>query len=249
MGACRMQKTLDFNDAWNDAISLLRIHKEAAIAIAGVFIFLPTLIYGYMFPPPDFVSPPGSDAYTNEVLTYFSGIAPWLLPISILAMIGTLAINCVVLNNAKPTTGQSIGISMKKFFTLFVASIVSGFVVMFGFIFLFVPGIYLMVKFSQVANVIAAEDESNPITALTRSWAVTKGNSLRIFAFLLIIGIVGYIAMIIIDIVLGGGAKIVLPAGAGLLFVAFVSAFTATIFNLIMLFVYMAIYRQLGASQ
>jgi uncharacterized membrane protein len=77
--------------------------------------------------------------------------------------------------------------------------LLSGLAIGLGLLLLIVPGIYIAVKFSQIRAVIAAENQLNPIEVLSRSWQITKGNSLRIFSFLLIVVIVAAIAMIVFN--------------------------------------------------
>ena len=37
---------LNYVECWSGAMAILRDHKEAILAIAGVFLFLPTLLMG-----------------------------------------------------------------------------------------------------------------------------------------------------------------------------------------------------------
>lgn len=76
---------------------------------------------------------------------------------------------------------------------LIVVSIVTVIAVLVGFIFLFVPGIFLAVclAFAQVA--VAVED-AGVIEALQRSWSLTKGHRLRLFVLGFIVTIPALIA-------------------------------------------------------
>jgi hypothetical protein len=88
----------------------------------------------------------------------------------------------------------------------------------------------------------------NPVTALSRSWALTKGNSLRLFLFYCLL----FVALIVIAIVLGivlGIIGAIAGDGAALM----ISGLSNAIINLIGLTIFLAVlaaaHRQLsGAS-
>ncbi len=242
-----MSKELDFTAAWNEGMALLKAHREAALAITGVFMFLPQLIFGYMFPQPAFDTS-NPETVFGELMAFYQLIAPWTLLMGILSGVGFLAINFIAINHTQPATGDAIVMGAKHYVTLLVASILSGLAIGIGLLLLLVPGLYLAVKFSQIRTVIAAENQLNPITVLSRSWEITKGNSLRIFAFVLIIVIVAAIAMITFNAVLGGGAMLILKGNAGLFISALVAAFSSAVITLLLEFINMGIYRQLTAK-
>lgn len=84
-----------------------------------------------------------------------------------------------------------------------LGGIVYGFLVFIGSIFLIVPGIIAYVAFAFVLIYIAVEDE-NFIIALGDSWALTRGNWLRLFVLLVIafitIDIVGGVLSVIVQL-------------------------------------------------
>ena len=96
--------------------------------------------------------------------------------------------------------------------------------------------VYVSIKVSLLAPVIAIEKNLNPVTALVRSWTLTKGNSLRIFAFFLLIGIVILVLSVIAGLLLGltagvgdGIGNIVLSLGNGLISMAYTSVLVAVL--------------------
>ncbi len=242
-----MSRELDFTAAWNDGIALLKTHREAALAIAGVFIFLPSLIFGFLFPQPEFDASGNSNVVMAQLIEFYKTIAPWALLMGVFSGIGTLAVNFMAINPRHPVTGEAIISGAKSYLTLLGASILSGIAIGLGLLLLIVPGIYFAVKFSQIRTVIAAEDQLNPITALSRSWQLTKGNSLRIFGFVLVIIIVSAIAMLIFNM-LFAGLGLVLPGSAGLFVTALGSALSSALFVLLLEFINMGIYRQLSTT-
>lgn len=72
---------------------------------------------------------------------------------------------------------------------LVVVSLITGVAVGVGFVFLVIPGIFLAVAlaFSQLAVVV---EDAGVVEAVKRSWSLTKGNRLRLFALGLIVAVV-----------------------------------------------------------
>ncbi|MDZ4275254.1 MAG: amino acid permease, partial [Erythrobacter sp.] len=110
-----------------------------------------------------------------------------------------------------------------------------------------VAGVYVFIKFSLIAPVIAIEGVRNPITALARSWRLTKGNSLRIFTFFILlfltIGIIAALVTGIFAVVFSAFDSQVASIGNGL-----VSAVINSGLTVLFLVVVAAIHRQLAGQ-
>ncbi len=59
-------------------------------------------------------------------------------------------------------------------------------------LFLCIVFFYLAIRFC-LANAVAVAESSNPLAILKRSWSLTRGNALRLFVFLILMGIVGLV--------------------------------------------------------
>jgi hypothetical protein len=243
-----MEKKLDFTAAWNDALALLKGNLEVVLPVAGVFLLLPQIVLGFVLPTPEITPGATGDAALKQLTEMISAFVPGLLVIILASIIGNLAIYSLVLKQERPSVGQALAIALTMFIPMFLASILGGIASMIGFIFLLVPGIYLAIKFSLTGPALVAENIKSPIAALQRSWELTKGNSLYIFAFFLIIGIVGLIVMGVSSAIFTAIFTMVLPDSASLLVSAIISGILQTIFNIVILFIGIAIYRQLSAS-
>jgi hypothetical protein len=116
--------------------------------------------------------------------------------------------------------------------------------VLVGFVLVLV-GAYLFVKFSLIAPVIAIDGVRNPITALRQSWRLTKGNSFRIVAFVLLlfftIGIISALVSGILGLVFSAIGGQIADIGNGI-----VSAAVNTLIGVIFLVVIAAVHRQLA---
>lgn len=65
--------------------------------------------------------------------------------------------------------------------------------------------IYLALRLSMTLPAIAIEDHRNPITALRRSWDMTRGHVLRLLALFVIVGVLmGLVAFVVFSATVGG---------------------------------------------
>src|SRR5690606_3205674 len=109
----------------------------------------------------------------------------------------------------------------------------------------FVAILYLMTKFSLVSPVIAIDRMLNPVAVLQRSWQLTKGNSVRLFLFYVLLVIVA----IVISIVIGLVAALLgaLAGASGALIVSGVfNALVNMAFVIVFLAILAAVHRQLS---
>ncbi|MFC7136509.1 hypothetical protein ACFQRB_08220 [Halobaculum litoreum] len=121
---------------------------------------------------------------------------------------------------------------------LLVVSVITSFAIGVGFVFLFFPGVFLMVSliFAQLAVVI---EDRGVVESLTRSWSLTSGNRIRLF-------LLGVVVVAIGSVVGGvfGLFGIVSPVAGNLLSAAsfgFVSLFSIAVL--------VSAYRQLADAE
>jgi len=80
--------------------------------------------------------------------------------------------------------------------SMFVGGLVVGLAIMVGFVFLFVPGIFLAVCFLFFTFAVGVEDRGI-IGALKRSWALSRGNRLKLAVLVILAGVIGFISGIV----------------------------------------------------
>jgi hypothetical protein len=100
--------------------------------------------------------------------------------------------------------GDGLGRGLSRFWPLVGLSICAGLGMIFGFILLIVPGLILLTMW-WVAVPACVLDRTGPIRSLERSGDLTRGNRWRIFAVILVIGIVSKVvgAILSVPILLG----------------------------------------------
>ena len=259
---------LEMNRAWGQAMALIGANKDVVFVVACVFFFLPYMIFLIAMPEMAALGDPATADAAFEQLGAFYADAWWaMLLISILQGIGMLGLLALLTDHRRPTVGEALKIGVSKILSYLAAyillAIVVGMVAMLliggagatgslavgfvGFVAAFALAAYAFVKFSLVAPVLVKEGVANPITALQRSWRMTKGNSFRLFAFYFLLVIALFVLMMVISIVVGLVLALFGPGaqtfGSALLG-SLMNALWATIF----LAVLAAVHDQLGGT-
>lgn len=251
----------DMNAAWRDTVALLQANKDLLLVIAGLFFFLPALAF-VMFLPDLTRNLEGlsNEAVLNTVLEVYQRNAHWFALSTILQSIGVLAMLALLRAKERPTVGEAlstgaiafvpyliaqillgvaIGLAIGLPITLAAASGIGALAFLIGM--LAIPAVfYLMIKFAMVAPVMAIERTFNPIKAMQRSWSLTKGNSLRIFLFFVLV----IVAVMVIAILLTLVAQLI-GAFAGSIVEGALTSLFGAIYTTVVVAVLAAIYRQL----
>lgn len=236
--------------SWNDALALLRVHKEAVAAIAGVFIFLPNLLWAQFVgePPVEGLVEP-AEIQAAQMNFMIDNAFSFALSNLVIAF-GTLALYILFSPNQRATVGDILKAAAGLFLFFFAANILVAFGLFFGFILLIIPGFYLLGRLALVPMVVADLAERNPVEAVRKNWELTKNNGWSIFFFLAMIVLVGAITILVISLVTGllGG---LITGGQGLpLLENVISSALGTVFQVVLIAVIAAVYRQLtGKTQ
>lgn len=261
--------------AWSSAMSMIAQNKDTVSAIVGLFYFLPYLAVGLLVPeaanPQSPEVAPGASpdaaaqAAFDQLMGAYADNWPVLLAVTIAQFIGSLALLALLGNPDSPTVGEALKRGLTAAPSYFVSQVISALLVSvvvgvpLGLVIAVAPGLavavaaflavlaslYLFVKFSLLAPVVAIGGERNPITALKRSWAVTKGNSLRIAIFMLLLIVTILIIAGLVGLVLGLVFAL-FDAGIAEIGNAVVAAITNTVLGVMFVLVLAAVYQQLA---
>ena len=253
----------DMGRAWNEAVAMLSANWKLVLVIAGVFFFLPLVAFALLIPGAGALSNPTAEP--EEMLAALgAGVIVGYLVYTALTYIGTLALLNLLSDRTRPTVGQAIGAGARGFLTYFVAQLLM-FLALALLAFVVVGGltaistalgvvgalivlplvVWIYVRLSLTAPVIAVEGVLNPIAALRRSWGLVKGNSLRLFAFYLVILVVMLVLFLVLSIVFGVFAALG-GAGAALFVSAFVQGLITMAFAALFVAVVAAVHSQLA---
>ena len=262
---------LDMGLAWSDATALLAGNRNVVMVVAGVFFFLPyfaimLLVPETMQPQAEMGADPADAEQAMQMLGQLYADIWWVFVIiGVTQAIGMLALMTLLTDRNRPTVGEAIArggrgflsyIGAQILFALFLGMVVALLIalgagiaggtgaVLTGVI-AFVIAMYLFIKFSLTAPVIAIDGILNPIGILQRSWQLTKGNSFRLLLFyallFLALGVVSMVVTMVVGVLsaaMGGQLELI---GNGL-FAALLNAAFVVIF----LGVLAGVHRQLS---
>lgn len=272
------KRKLDMGKAWTQTTGLIGANRDTISALAGLFFFLPSFAAGLLAPemvnPPPPETPAGGDpqaamqAMMDQMTAVYADNWPLFLIITIAGFVGSMSLLALLSDRGNPTVGEALSKGLRSIPSYIAAQLLSALAaglaigLPFGLIAAFTPPaitvlatlvliilmVYLIIKFSLIAPVVAIDEVRNPFSAIARSWRLTKGNSLRILLFLLLllitIAIIGGLVAAVLTLVLSAFGGAVASIGSGL-----VNALVNTVVSVIFLVVIAAIHRQLaGAS-
>lgn len=267
-------RKLDMGRAWTLATGLMGGNRDTISAIAGLFFFLPSFAASIFVPelanPPQPPAAGGNseaamEAALGQVTAIYADNWPVFLAIFVIQFIGSMSLFALLSDRGNPTVGEALGTGLRSIPSYLAAQLLTalaGGVIIglpLGIVSAVAPGpvvglvliaavvvmIYIFIKLSLIAPVIAVEGERNPLQAIARSWRLTKGNSFRIalFLFLLMftIGIIAALVSGLLGVVLAALGEPVTTIGIDL-----VSALVNAVVTVIFLVVTAAIHRQLA---
>lgn len=268
-------RKLDMGKAWTQATALMGSNRDTIGAIAGLFFFIPSFAAAIFVPelsnPPQ--PPGGADANSEaamqavfgQMMQAYADNWPLLLALSIIQFIGAMSLFALLTDRGNPTVGEALRTGLRSIPTYIgaqlattlavgiaigvpiglTAAIAPPAVLLLVALIAAVVALYVFIKFSLIAPVIAIEGERNPFAAIARSWRLTRRNSARIalflFLLLLLIGIVATLVTGILGLVLSAIGEPVTTIGINI-----VSALANAIVTVILLVVTVAIHRQLA---
>lgn len=215
----------DLDTAWKDTSRLLRDNFALLVVLAGVFFFVPYAALMLFVPEiaelGQMQADPGSDAMFDAVMAVYTNYWWVFLIVAVVQGIGLLAMLALLRHRDKPTVADAITTGAVSFPSYFIAQLLQSLLLVFvstlligiplaigfsvgaflGVIAAFVAFIYILTKLSMTSPIIAIDGVRNPINALGGSWKLTKGNSLRLFAFYALIFVAFIIASTVFSLI------------------------------------------------
>lgn len=236
---------LSYSAAWKDTVELLQGNAAAVAALAGVFLFLPALMTAYFLPYPEPADPKLLFPMWKE---YFDANWHWMVLSSVVGMIGAIAIFLLFLNPKNNTVGGTIATAVTILPFYFIASMMSGLMIGIGLLLLIVPGLYLLGRLGLVTPVVVAEGQRNPITAISRSFELTRGNGWAVVGLLILIAFTATIITGVFSTMVGLLFLAVLSQDLALFLTKIIQALASAAMVSLIYAVTAAIYRQLRGS-
>lgn len=251
----------DSNQAWKDAASAVSANRDVLLALAGVFFVLPSFAFSVFYPQPE--PPAGAEpAQLFELMGAFYRQAwPVLLAIAAVQMVGTLAMLALFTDRSRPTVGQALAQGVNGLLPVIAAQLLlgmgmglvaliplaaagaTGVAAAVALVIVLVAAVMLWayIRSSLVSPAVMVDGIRNPVAALRRSFALTKGNAGRIavfflllvVAFVIVVGIASALFGLVAEMVVGGETAttltaLVSSAGEAVMAVYFVAVVAAT---------------------
>jgi hypothetical protein len=257
----------DLDTAWKDTMGLLSRNLGLLAVLAGVFFFLPYA--GFMIAVPEMGAMQSAQAsgdfdvvmaaVTELYLDYW-----WVfLLLALIQGVGLLGMLALVRRRANPTVGEALATGARSVPSYIAAQLLQTALIVIvatllltvgaltglnalavlGGIIAFVITCYIVTKLSLAAPVIAIEGQLNPVKALQRSWSLTRGNSMRLFLFYLLLTVAFIVVSAVVSLVLGLVFALAGEQGA-LLGEAIVSGLLNAVMIVLMVCVMAAVHTQ-----
>lgn len=215
----------DYDSAWRDTTRLLTGNFGLLAVIAGIFFFVPYAALMIALPGmASFAQPDpsvGTDAMMGAMMDFYAEYWWVLLTLAVVQSIGMLAMLALLRREGSPTVGEALGAGARSVVSYLAAQILQALGLVLAIMLLLAPAgvtgstglavlggivafvfcVYVVTKLSLAAPIIAIEGVLNPVTALRRSWALTKGNSVRLFFFYVLLVVAFLVASMVISLV------------------------------------------------
>lgn len=233
-----------YSAVWTDVVALLRAHASLIATVAGVFIFLPGLLLAYFLPQPD----TQDFSRLGEIwVEYLNANWHWMLLNSLVNMIGSIAILLLIFAR-NISVGGAITAALALLPFYFLTSLLGSLMIGFGFVLLIIPGLYLIGRLGPLNSVVVAESRRNPIDAIGRCFALTKGHGWAVLGLILIVAIPAMIAIGVATTLLGILFVLVAGQDLGQMLILIVRTAGNAALVVLLLVLNAAIYRQLAAG-
>ena len=171
------------------------------------------------------VATPGTENVAANPSAFF-----WKLGVALLLAIilNTLGEAVIVYGAFQSLRGQEVRLGealqkgLARFLPILGLGVLSGIAIMFGFLLLVVPGLFLLVMWS-VALPVCVLEGLGPTTSLSRSSALTKGHRWQIFGIVLLVFIANGVVGFVLDKIFSSAGVMTTAKGRGLTVAIFVN--------------------------
>jgi hypothetical protein len=258
----------DSNLAWKQASSAVSANREVLLAIAGVFFMLPQLAFAIFFPQPQPTAGMSEQQMVEMVTAYYGSILPVVIPMALFQAVGTIALLALLDGQRRPTVGEAIRGSLRGVLPYLLAQILGGLVLglaamilvggltmlagtagmVIGLAILMVAAIYMGVRLSLTAAVIAVEHVGNPVVALMRSWQLTRSNTARLLGFYALVVLAFLVVLIMANVIVGIPLALLAPDQVATAAEALVGSILSALMALYFVAIIAASHRQLAGN-
>lgn len=270
----------DSNQAWTEAVASVSAHRAVLWPVAGVFFLLPGLIWVWFFSgtQAELMAGMRNPATASAAMAgMFGKVMPYLLLLMLIQSVGNLSLLGLLTDRTRPTVGQAIGSAVRNLPSLIGAGVLIFIVYMvIGLVVALVIGLivaltkvtaiaivfvgiglvaifWALTRLSVLLPVIVIDKVSNPITAITRAWGLTKGSAASLFLFYLLLLVAYAVIAAVVQLALGAlmgitmmGAGEAAKSGGSLIAMGLVGGVIGAVVAVLLNAILAAVHRQLA---
>ena len=238
--------SFSYDRAWADVVAMVRANLGVLLAVAGTFIFLPDFARTLFVPGPEL-----KQFDWTAVVALNAYFAANFVPIVFAALVmrfGEAAVLVLLLDPRRPTVSEALERAIRLLPAYFILNLLTTLLAFLGVVAFVVPGLYLIGRTAVASPALIAGPMANPLSAIERSLALTRGKGWLIAGLVFLVAIVtgiaaGAFGSAVVAVLGLALPDSVLPAGK-----AFTDGILSTVSSMMMLLLSAAIYRQLAPS-
>ncbi len=243
MSNAATQATAD--SIWSECRALFRRHANLLSAVAGVFVFLPTLAVAMFVPAPE-MNAMGAN-FIDNLLEYYEANLAVLLIAQIPILLGSAAMLVLMVGESRPSVGQALAAAGRLLLVFVVLNLMVRVATSFGMVLFVLPGLYFAARAILAEPVMMAESVANPIAALARSFALTRNYAWQLMLLTILFAVIIFVATTVASMLIGIVGALALPEGGVRTLSQILAALQGTMMTLGFVILSAASYRQLKA--
>jgi|CXWL01.1.fsa_nt_gi hypothetical protein len=238
---------LSYDAAWADLVAMAKSNASVLAIVAGAFLLLPNFAQMLFAPPPDIRSLDWNGLRQLEI--YYTNNALVLILCNLPVWLGSAGILALLLDPRHLTVGEALKSGLRLLPGVIVLNWLIQFMIVSGLLLFIVPGLYLIGRLMLGAPAQMAERLGNPVSAIGRSFALSKGNGWRIAGLVALIAVVAVIVASAANAIVGILLSLILPKAAAGAAIALLKSVISAAMKLLALLLGAALYRQLAPSR
>lgn len=208
-------RPLDFGGMFEASVTIYRKRLRTLVTTAAVLVLPYAVLYAFLAEPAPVLP---SEPTVEELRDILTALGPWML---IRLFIATVMFAAVIRTVVETYVGiesswqRSTVAAINRLPALAVVTVLFWSGTLLGWMFLLIPGIFLLVSWSACLPVLIIEGV-DPVSAMLRSWRMTSGRRWSLFGVLLVASLLVFLAGALVYIV-AGAVLLMLQGDLGLL--------------------------------